>query len=140
MKGDQTGFAYSETVTPEAMLKAARTAANIASSTAASGSVNITEYMPPNYYPIVNSWENTSISSKIPFLLRMNEKIFAGDKRVTKVNAFLIDSSSYILFYNSEGKLAWDYRPMAVLVGVCIMEDKGRIENFICYTRLQNRL
>ena len=56
----------------------------------------------------------------------MNEKIFAGDKRVTKVNASIIDSSSYILFYNSEGKLTWDYRPMAMLVGVCIMEDKGK--------------
>jgi TldD protein len=112
------------------MLKAAGTAANIAGSTAVSGSVNITEYMPPNYYPIVNSWENTSISSKIPFLLRMNEKVFAGDKRVTKVNAFLVDSSSYVMLYTSEGKLAWDYRPMAVLVGVCIMEDKGKIENF----------
>ncbi len=129
LKGDQTGFAYSETVTPEAMIKAARTAANIANSSPVSGSVNVTEYMPPNYYPVVNSWENTSINSKIPFLLRMNEKVFAGDKRVTKVNAFLIDTSSYILFFNSEGKLAWDYRPMAVIVGVCIMEDKGRIEN-----------
>ena len=129
LKGEQTGFAYSETVTPEAMIKAAKTAANIANSSPASGSVNVTEYMPPNYYPVVNSWENTSINSKIPFLLRMNEKIFAGDKRITKVNAFLIDSSTYILFYNSEGRLSWDYRPMAVIVGVCIMEDKGRIEN-----------
>jgi TldD protein len=129
LKGDQTGFAYSETVTPDAMLKAAKTAANIASSTGKSASAEISEFTPPNYYPVVNSWENTSIKSKIPFLLRMNEKIFAGDKRVTKVNAFLVDSSSYIMFYSSEGKLAWDYRPMGVLVGVCIMEDKGRVEN-----------
>ncbi len=129
LKGDQTGFAYSETVTPEAMMKAARTAANIADSSPVSVPVNVTEYMPPNFYPVVKSWEDTSINSKIPFLLRMNEKIFAGDKRVTKVNAFLIDSSSYILFYNSEGKLAWDFRPMGTLVGVCIMEDKGRVEN-----------
>jgi TldD protein len=130
LKGDQTGFAYSETVTPEAMIKAAGTAANIASSTQQPGSVNINEFTPPNYYPVVNSWENTSIKSKIPFLLRMNEKVFAADKRVTKLNAFIIDSSSYILFYNSEGKLTWDYRPMGILSGVCIMEDKGRIENF----------
>jgi TldD protein len=129
LKGDQTGFAYSETVTPEAMMKAARTAANIADSSPVSVPVNVTEYMPPNFYPVVKSWEETSINSKIPFLLRMNEKIFAGDKRVTKVNAFLIDSSSYIMFYNSEGKLAWDFRPMGTLVGVCIMEDKGRVEN-----------
>jgi TldD protein len=60
----------------------------------------------------------------------MNEKVFAGDKRVTKLNASINDSSSYILIFNSEGKISWDYRPMAILSGVCIMEDKGRIENF----------
>jgi TldD protein len=130
LKGDQTGFAYSETVTPEAMIQAARTAANIASSAPWKGSVNISERIPANYYPLVSSWENTSISTKIPFLLRMNEKIFAGDKRVTKVNAYIIDSSSYVLFCNSEGSLTWDYRPMGMLIGVCVMEDKGRIENF----------
>jgi len=52
LKGDQTGFAYSENVTPEAMLKAAKTAANIANSSSMSGSVNINEYQPPNYYPV----------------------------------------------------------------------------------------
>ena len=26
--------------------------------------------------------------------------------------------------------MSWDYRPLALLYGVCIMEDKGRIENF----------
>jgi TldD protein len=130
LKGDQTGFAYSETVTPEAMLKAAGTAANIASSSPLSSAVNIAEYLPPNYYPVVKTWENTSINTKIPFLLRMNEKVFACDKRVTKLNASINDTTSYILFFNSEGKLSWDYRPMAILSGVCIMEDKGRIENF----------
>jgi TldD protein len=130
LKGDQTGFAYSENVSLDAMLKAARTAANIASSSPVSRSVNITEYIPPNYYPLVNSWENTSIKNKIPFLLRMNEKVFSGDRRVTKLNASIVDSSSYILIFNSEGKISWDYRPMAILSGVCIMEDKGRIENF----------
>ncbi len=130
LKGDQTGYAYSEEVTPEAMMKAARTAANIANTVSSSDPVDINEYVAPNYYPIINSWENTSIKSKIPYLQRMNDKVFGGDKRITKVNAYLIDSSSYILLYTSEGKLAWDFRPMAVLVAVCIMEDKGKTENF----------
>jgi TldD protein len=129
LKGDQTGFAYSETVSEDAMLKAARTAANIADSSKKSGAVRINEFPPMNLYPVVNSWEKTSINTKIPFMMRMNEKIFAGDKRVTKVNAYLIDSTSYILFYNSEGRLTWDYRPMGIIYGVCIMEDKGRVEN-----------
>jgi TldD protein len=130
LKGDQTGYAYSEDVSPEAMLKAARTAANIADSSSAFAPVDIAEFVPPNYYSVINSWENTSIKDKIPFIQRINDNIFAADKRVTKVNAVLGDSSSYILFYNSEGTLAWDYRPLVLLYGVCIMEDKGRIENF----------
>jgi TldD protein len=130
LKGDQTGYAYSENVTAEAMLKAARTAANIADSVASKSAVNISEFVPPNYYAVQKSWEDTSIKDKVPFIQRMNDNIFAADKRVTKVNAVLGDFSSYILFYNSEGLLTWDSRPLALIFAVCIMEDKGRIENF----------
>jgi len=130
LKGDQTGYSYSENVTPEAMLKAARTAANIANSASAYAAIKTNELVSPGLYPVKTSWEDTSIKVKIPFIQRMNDNIFAADKRVTKVNAVLGDSSSYILFYNSEGTIAWDYRPLAMLYGVCIMEVKGRIENF----------
>jgi TldD protein len=130
LKGDQTGYAYSENVSPEAMLKAARTAANIADSQAGKPAVDITEFVPPSYYSVQKSWEETSIKDKVPFIQRMNDNVFAADKRVTKVNAVLGDSSSYILFYNSDGLLTWDKRPLAMIYAVCIMEDKGRIENF----------
>ena len=130
LKGDQTGYAYSENVTEEAMLKAARTAANIASSSPRSASVDIREFTPPNYYTVKKSWEETSIKDKIPFMQRLNDNIFAADKRVTRVNVVLGDSSSYILFYNSDGLITWDYRPMTYIVGVCIMEENGRTENF----------
>ncbi len=130
LKGDQTGYAYSEDVTQEAMLKAARTAANIADSQGTFSPVKVSEYLPPDYYSIKTSWENTSVKDKIPFVQRMNDKIFAADKRVSKVNVYLEDSSSRILYYNSQGLLACDYRPLVYLAGVCIMEDKGQIENF----------
>jgi TldD protein len=130
LKGDQTGYAYSENVSPEAMLKAAKTAANIADSQAGKPAVDITEFVPPSYYAVQKSWEETSIKDKVPFIQRMNDNVFAADKRVTKVNAVLGDSSSYILFYNSDGLMTWDKRPLAMIYVVCIMEDKGRIENF----------
>ncbi len=130
LKGDQTGYAYSENVSPEAMLKAAKTAANIADSTSVFSPTNIGEYLPPNYYPFKTSWEDTSIKDKIPFMQRMNDAIFAADKRVTKVNASLGDVSSYILFFNSDGLLAWDFRPYVYIYGTCIMEENGKIEKF----------
>jgi TldD protein len=130
LKGDQTGYAYSETVNEDAMLKAARTAANIANASAKTTPVDIKEFTPANYYAVKTSWEDTSIKDKIPFMQRLNDGIFAGDKRVSKVNVYLSDSTSYILFYNSEGLISHDYRPMVSFVGVCIMEDAGRTENF----------
>jgi TldD protein len=130
LKGDQTGFAYTENISAEAMLKAAKTAANIADSSSGFKHPEINEYLPPSYYKVNASWETSSVKDKIPFIQRLNDKIFAADKRVSNVNAYLVDSTSYILFFNSEGLMTWDYRPMVFLGGVCIMEDNGRIENF----------
>ncbi|MFN8255934.1 MAG: TldD/PmbA family protein [Bacteroidales bacterium] len=130
LKGDQTGYAYSEDVSEEAMLKAAQTAANIANSKGKYTPVDIKEFLAPKYYPVTNSWEKTSVKDKIPFIQQMNDKVFAADSRVIKVNVGASDQTSYILFYNSEGLLTWDYRPMAIFYANCVMDDKGRIENF----------
>ena len=130
IKGEQTGYSFSEIISQEAMLKAARTAANIADSSAKFSPANISEYLPPDFYPVKASWENTSVKDKIPYIQRLNDNIFSIDKRVTKVNAVLGDSTSYVLFYNSEGLLTWDYRPMVLFYGLCIMEENGKTENF----------
>ncbi len=130
LKGDQTGYAFSEDISQDAMIKAAGTAASIAESTASFSPADVSQLSPPGYYPVITSWENTSIKDKVPFIERMNNSIFAADKRVTKVNVSLRDSSSYILFYNSEGVITRDYRPMVSIGGMCIMEDGGKIENF----------
>ncbi|NSW93121.1 MAG: TldD/PmbA family protein [Bacteroidales bacterium] len=130
VKGEQTGYAYSEDLTPEAMLKSAATAANIADSSGKPFTGKTKEYLAPGYYNITKSWEETSIKDKIPYIQRLNDNMFAQDKRVTKVNAYLGDTTSYILFFNSDGLLTWDYRPLVFLAGICIMEDKGRVENF----------
>jgi TldD protein len=133
LKGDQTGFAYSENTSLDAMLRAAKTAAEIADSTSTYKSAGFNEFEPPSYYKINTSWEETVISQKIPFITRLNDKIFDGDKRVTKVNVSHQDSTSYILFCNSEGVLTWDFRPMTLIYAVCIMEENGRIENAAVY-------
>ncbi len=130
LKGEQTGFAFSEDLSLNAMLNAAKTAANIADSSAKSIPINVTEYISPSYYPVRVPWEGTSINDKIPFLQRINDKIFDLDTHVTKVNATAGDTTSYILFYNSEGLLAYDYRPMVFMYVTCIMEKDGKIENY----------
>lgn len=45
-----------------------------------------------------------------------------------KVQAYLQDSTSHVLFCNSEGVSYYDYRPMVSFMAVCIMEENGKME------------
>jgi len=133
LKGDQTGYAYSENTSLDAMLSAAKTASNIADSSLIYEPALLSELEPASYYNIISPWEEIQIKDKMPFMTRLNDKIFDGDKRVTKVNMSLLDSTSYILFFNSEGTLSWDYRPLTYLAAGTIMEENGKIENSSVY-------
>ncbi len=130
LKGDQTGYAYVENVTLDEMVKAARTAARIASSGKGKVSAKLVEKaLSKNFYPVNSSWEEVSLKDKMPYLQRLNDKIFAMDSRVQKVMASQSDSTSHILFCNSEGVMYYDYRPMVTLGATCIMSENGKTEN-----------
>jgi len=131
LSGDQTGYAYVEDVTLDEMLKAARTAARIASGSQKTKPVNLTEKpISRNYYAVATPWDTVVLKDKMPYLQKLNDKIFALDKRVQKVSASLSDSTSHILFCNSEGVLYYDYRPMVILRSSCVMEENGKFENY----------
>ena len=130
LAGDQTGYAYVENVTLKEMLNAARTAARIATGGKATLPVALTDKpIKTNYYSVKMPWEEVILKSKMPYLQRLNDRIFALDKRVHKVSASLTDTTSHILFCNSEGVMYYDYRPMVTLGAVCIMEENGKVEN-----------
>ncbi len=129
LKGDQTGFAFSEDLSEDAMLKAAKMAAIIASDpkTFNQPAFNIAE--PADYYPIKKRWEDTSIKDKVPFLQKANDELFASDSKVIKAKAFMTDETAYIMFVNSEGLITHDYRPMMTFGLVSIMKRGEQIEN-----------
>ncbi len=129
LKGDQTGFAYSETITPDALINAAKMAANIANNKSSFTPAAVNEKVPANYYTIARKWEDVSVKDKVPFVQKINDKVFSLDNKVIKVNAFMNDETSYVMFYNSEGRLTYDYRPMISFGAVCIMEKDGKVEN-----------
>jgi TldD protein len=130
IKGDQTGYAYTENVTLPEMVKAARTASRIAKDANLERVLNINESVIKNsYYQIASSWEDTGVKEKKPFLQKINDRIFDLDKRVSRVIVSQSDTTSYILFFNSEGTLMHDYRPMGTIGTTCVMEQNGRMEN-----------
>jgi TldD protein len=129
LKGDQTGFAYSEEISLDAMLNAAKMAANIANNPKEFKPGKVNEVVPADYYKISKKWEDVAVKDKVPYVQKLNDKVFSLDKKVTKVNAFLGDETSWELICTSEGKLAYDYQPMVRFGAVCIMEKDGQIEN-----------
>jgi TldD protein len=129
VSGDQQGYAFVENTTLEEMMKAARVASRIATGSAKNPPVKVDEKIFRNHYPMIQSWENESVQKKIPFLQKLNDRIFELDSRVVKVNASMTDIVSYILYYNSEGMLCHDIRPMVQMGGSCIMQHEGKTEN-----------
>jgi len=128
LKGDQTGFSFTEEITPQAMKLAAKTAANIADSSKKAEIAPLNLHTHPNYYPIETPWEDVGIDEKIPYLQKINEKVFAKDERVIKSNLWFINGSSYILIANSEGRIVYDYQPMGMIYVNCVAEQNGQRE------------
>jgi TldD protein len=128
LKGDQTGFSFTEEITPKAMKLAAQTAANIANSGQRIKTAPFELHNHPNYYPVVTLWENVGIDQKIPYLQKINDKIFTLDKRIIKSNIWFIDESAYILFANSEGRVVTDYQPSTMIYVNCVAEQDGKKE------------
>lgn len=127
--GDQTGYAFVENTELKDMLRAARTAANIASLPKDINPVKVEEKLFKNYYPVNQSWSDINVSVKKDFLQKINDRIFSLDERVAKVNVTLVDLSSLILFFNSEGALTADFQPMCFVYARCTMEQDGKIES-----------
>lgn len=130
VSGDQTGYAYVENTEVKDLMKAAQTAASIASShLKMANPIEIRESHFNDYYKTQNSWLDISVADKKDYVQKLNDRIFDLDPRVIKATVSLNDSTSYILLFNSDGTLAWDYRPMCIMAGSCTMQHEGKIEN-----------
>jgi len=129
LKGDQTGYSFTEELSPKAMKLAAKTAAAIAGSGKSAPPQSLKLHDIPDYYPIETPWEQVGIDQKIPYLQKINDKIFALDSRVIKSNIWFVNHTSIVLIATSEGRIVHDYRPMARIIASCTAEDNGKRES-----------
>lgn len=128
LKGEQTGYSFTEDLSPKAMEAAAKTAANIADLPKNIPPQEFKFFDTPNYYQIQTKWDEVGVDQKIPYLKKMNDMIQARDQRVVKSRVFLMDGSSWILQANSDGRLMCDYQPMGVVYLICVVEQDGKRE------------
>ncbi len=129
VKGDQTGYAYSEELTPEAVAAAAGTAAVVADGPALAGPQSLKVQTLPDRYPAGKPWEGVGVAEKMPILSRINELAFARDSAVCKVQVGLVDSSGAVLVVDSDGRMSFDRQPMTRVSVSCTAERDGRRES-----------
>lgn len=130
IKGEGTGYAYTEITTMAEMERAAGIAAAIATSgTPKLAPAEIISPLFKERYRAEIPWEGVSFSDRIPTLTELDELVFQADSRVVKVLAKISDSNTKILFFNSEGIIAAEERPMASVAVTCIMQHEGKTEN-----------
>ncbi len=130
VRGDQTGYGYTEDVSLAALKECARTAATIADGPSREGPQRFHVGVKlPQRYPLRVPWGEVRPSQKLPLLASLNERVFAADGRVKKVNVHFRDESGAMLVADSSGRLVEDLQPMTLLFVSCVAEQDGRREN-----------
>jgi TldD protein len=126
LSGERTGFAYTDDLSPERLLKAARTAALIASgpqTTRVEGFRHTDATRAPQLYPIAGS-SDAEISAKLELIARADRAARAFDPRIVQVRAGLSDELRRILVAASDGTFASDTQPLARLNVAVIAKDE----------------
>jgi len=110
--GDQTGYAFTEDLTLESMLQAARTASSIAQ---AGGGAPIESFRFVEHkglYTIARPLAEVGVDQKLPLVERIAAQAQAADPAVEKVRVLWSDYEDHVLVADMTGKLHIDVRPM----------------------------
>lgn len=129
LKGERTGYAYSENTGLSQMLKAADAASAIALGAGGSRIYGCTNNSSLNLYPVKMNWREMSAESFLPFLKSLETKMFAKDNRIVKLIIRLSNSVSDVMMYNSLGELTYDTRPMGSITVTAVFSQHGKTEN-----------
>ncbi len=129
LKGEKTGYAYSENTEMSEMLKAAKAASAIAAGTSGSRKYTPVNDVRHDFYPASSSWRDQSASAFLPFLKDLETRILAKDSRIVKVIARLSDSVCDVMMYNSLDELTFDSRPMGSVSVTAVFQHNGKTEN-----------
>jgi TldD protein len=124
LSGERTGFAYTDELSAERLLKAARTAALIASGPQQQRVQGFNETKTPQLYPMASTATDTAIAAKLELIARADRAARAFDPRIVQVRAGINDELRRILIAASDGTFASDTQPLARLNVSVIAKDE----------------
>ena len=125
-KGDATGYAYVEQLDWDAMERAAKTAAQIATGGGAKTPVALQQRPLPQRYDVGIVTLDVPGVEKRALLERAAKAAHAADSRVVKVEASLSEEIREIMVATSDGRLARDIQPLMRFGIRVIVEEKGK--------------
>jgi TldD protein len=129
VKGDQTGYGFTEDLSPAALKECARTAAAIADGPARKAPTRFhVEAALPHRYPVKTPWESVRPAQKLPMLDDLNQRAFAADARIKKVTVTFADEAGAVLVADSAGRISEDVQPMTRAFVSCVGEQDGKRE------------
>ncbi len=129
VKGDQTGYAYTEELTVEAIRRAGATAAAVASGPSRPAPASFHTGKLPSRYAAKLPWEDVRADQRLPLLARIDAGARAADPRIKKLRVTLSDDHGAILLVDAEGRVFEDVIPSTSLYVSCTAEEKGRRES-----------
>lgn len=129
VSGEKTAFAYSDTLSSEALLESARVVRSIGAQGA--GHQKVTRRIPASgmpLYPALDPVSTLSAPEKVALLERVEQMARAADPHIVQVMAGLASEYDVIMVAGSDGRLAADVRPLVRLSLTVIAERDGRRE------------
>src|SRR6201994_1702787 len=124
--GDRTGYAYTDDLSAERLMRAARTAALIATGPSKQQMAAFREVLKPSLYPISAADADAGIAPKLELVMRADRAARAYDPRIVQVRAGFNDELRHILIAASDGTFAHDTQPLARLNCYVIAKDGAK--------------
>src|SRR5262244_2794442 len=125
VSGERTGYAYTDDLSPERILHAARTAALVASGPVKTPTVGFQQKPARSLYPVALPSVDAEITAKVELVMRADQAARAYDPRIKEVRASYADELRNILVVGSDGTFAEDSQPLARLNIGCIAKTDG---------------
>lgn len=129
LKGEKTGYAYSESTEMSDMLAAAKAAAMIAAGQNTTKQYQKVIDKVQDFYPMQLNWREQGADKFVPFLKELEQEVFQKDNTIVKVIARMSDSVSDVMMYNSLGELTYETRPMGSVTVTAVFQRNGATEN-----------
>ncbi|HVP44155.1 MAG TPA: metalloprotease TldD [Terriglobales bacterium] len=124
ISGERTGYAYTDDLSPEKIVHAARTAALIASGPAKEPVVGFKRAEARNLYPVTPTVD-AEMSQKLELVMRADRAAREYDPRIVQVRAGYADEIRHILVCGSDGSFAEDTQPLSRMSVFCIARSDG---------------